>query len=347
MTGGGSGNTRDPVTGTLPGCGGLTFRAETGCGWWTPVWMKVPVPIVKAIQQSAPRATVTFAGHSDPDNPFRAYTADEIAKAAAAAKQADVAVVVVTQAAGEDFGELDSLSLANPSNQDDLVEAVAAANPHTVVVVESGNPVLMPWKDKVAAILEAWYPGEGGGPAIANVLFGKVNPSGKLPVTFPARDQDTPTWGQDGAFASDPVYSEKLEIGYRWYDARHIRPLFPFGHGLSYTHFAYRNLRVHQNRDRSLSVSFDLSNDGKLAGAEVPQVYLGLPAASGEPPKRLVGWSKVQLRPGQTRRVELKVSAREQSVWNVASNGWQYVPGGQVYVGASSQDIRLSQPGGA
>jgi beta-glucosidase len=342
MTGGGSGNTRDAVTGGIEGCGGLTFRTETGCGWWSPVWIKVPVPIVKAVQQLAPRATVSFAGHSDLDNPFRAYTDDEITKAAALAKQSDVAVVVVHQAAGEDFGELNSLSLANPSNQDALVEAVAKANPKTVVVVESGNPVLMPWKDKVAAIVEAWYPGEGGGPAIANVLFGKVNPSGKLPVTFPARDEDSPTWGTDGTFAENPDYSEGLKMGYRWYDAQNIKPMFAFGHGLSYTHFSYSWLSVSQRPDHSLTVSFQVTNDGAVAGAEVPQVYLGLPDPK-EPPKRLVGWDKVSLRPGQSQRVEITVSPREQSIWNTASNDWRLVPGGTVFVGSSSRDIRLSQ----
>src|SRR6185437_3772260 len=119
--------------------------------------------------------------------------------------------------------------LSNPSNQDALVEAVAQVNPHVVVVLENGNPVLMPWKDQVSAIVEAWYPGEGGGNAIANVLFGKVNPSGKLPVTFPLRDADTPTWN-NGTPAQNPVYSEGLKMGYRWYDAMNIQPMFPFGH---------------------------------------------------------------------------------------------------------------------
>ncbi|SMG55283.1 beta-glucosidase [Paraburkholderia susongensis] len=340
LTGGGSGNTRDPVTGSFAGCGGLTFGTETGCSWWTNPWLKLNVPIVSAIQALAPQAKVTFAGNSDQQSPFRAYTQQEISQAATLAANSDVAVVVVAQPAGEDIGDLTSLSLANPSNQDALVEAVAQANPHTIVVVESGNPVLMPWKDSVSAIVEAWYPGEAGGKAIADVLFGKVNPSGKLPVTFPVRDQDTPTWGTNGAFAADPVYSEKLDMGYRWYDSQNITPMFEFGYGLSYTHFAYSGLSVARLPGGLIDVSFNVRNDGRVAGAEVPQVYLGVPY-QGEPPRRLVGWDKVGLNPGESRRVHVMVTPRMQSVWDTTNNRWQYVPGSRVYVGASSRDIRL------
>ncbi|KVN90571.1 glycoside hydrolase family 3 C-terminal domain-containing protein [Burkholderia ubonensis] len=340
LSGGGSGNTRDPVTGSFAGCGGLAFGASAGCSWWRNPWLKVDVPIVAAIRALAPAAQVTFAGNSDQQAPFRAYTQQEIDQAAALAARSDVAIVVVAQPAGEDFGDLQSLGLANPSNQDALVDAVARANPHTVVVVQSGNPVLMPWKDRVAAIVEAWYPGEGGGNAIANVLFGKVNPSGRLPVTFPARDQDTPTWKAGGAFDNDPVYAERLNIGYRWYDANNIKPMFEFGYGLSYTHFSYSGLSVSRQRDGSLGVSFTVRNDGPAAGADVPQVYLGVPYKD-EPPRRLVGWEKIDLNPGEARRVRITVPPRMQSVWDASRNGWRYVLGGTVFVGASSRDIRL------
>ncbi|SHK53588.1 beta-glucosidase family protein [Paraburkholderia terricola] len=340
LTGGGSGNTRDPVTGAFAGCGGLTFGTSTGCSWWTNPWLKLNTPIVAAIRALAPSAQVSFAGNSDQQTPFRAYTQQEIDQAAALAARSDVAIVVVAQPAGEDFGDLQSLSLANPSNQDALVDAVAHANPRTIVVVESGNPVLMPWKHRVAAIVEAWYPGEGGGNAIANVLFGKVNPSGKLPVTFPVRDQDTPTWGQSGAFEPDPVYAEKLNMGYRWYDAKNITPMFEFGYGLSYTHFSYSGLSVKHRPDGAIDVSFTVRNDGRMAGAEVPQVYLGVPYRD-EPPRRLVGWEKIGLNPGEARHVRITVTPRMQSVWDTSRNGWRYVPGGTVYVGASSRDIRL------
>ncbi|SDH39687.1 beta-glucosidase [Paraburkholderia phenazinium] len=340
LTGGGSGNTRDPVTGAFAGCGGLTFGTSTGCGWWTNPWLKLNTPIVAAIQALAPSAQVSFAGNSDQQSPFSAYTQQQIQQAAALAARSDVAIVFVAQPAGEDFGDLQSLELANPSNQDALVEAVASANPRTIVVVESGNPVLMPWKDSVAAIVEAWYPGEGGGNAIANVLFGKVNPSGKLPVTFPVHDQDTPTWGQNGTYEANPVYAEKLDMGYRWYDAKNIAPMFEFGYGLSYTHFSYSGLSVAHRPDGALDVSFTVRNDGRVAGAEVPQVYLGVPY-SGEPPRRLVGWEKVAMNPGETRHVRITVTPRMQSVWDTSRNGWRYVAGGTVYVGASSRDIRL------
>jgi len=342
MTGGGSGNTRNPVSRAFRDCTGLSFGTHAGCEWWNNVWLKLDTPVLSAIRTLAPKAKVSYAGAAaDGKAPFRAYTSEEIAAAAQLARQSDVAVVFVAQPAGEDFGDLDSLSLANPTNQNELVEAVAAANPRTVVVVESGNPVLMPWKDKVAAILEAWYPGEGGGMAIAKVLFGEVNPSGKLPVSFPAREQDTPTWGADGKFADNPIYSEQLDIGYRWYDARNIAPMFEFGYGLSYTHFAYSKLSVSTDAKHVMTVTFTVKNDGEVAGAEVPQVYLGLHDPQ-EPPHRLAAWSKVFLKPGETRQVKLLIPARAQSVWDVAHNDWRFVPGSAVYVGASSRDIRLS-----
>jgi beta-glucosidase len=224
-----------------------------------------------------------------------------------------------------------------------LVGAVAAVNPHTVVVIESGNPILMPWKDKVSAILEAWYPGESGGRAIANVLFGKVNPSGKLPVTFPARNEDIPTWGKDGTISKDPVYAERLSIGYRWYDTRKINPMFEFGYGLSYTQFVYSDLLVKTAQDNTMIVSFTLKNNGTVEGAEIPQVYLGI-KDKDEPPLRLVGWEKIGLKPGESRRVSIEISQRMQSVWSVDANSWKYVPASQVLVGASSRDIRLKNP---
>jgi beta-glucosidase len=221
-------------------------------------------------------------------------------------------------------------------------DAVATANAHTIVIIESGNPILMPWKDKVAAIIEAWYPGEAGGRALANILFGKVNPSGKLPVTFPVRDEDTPTWADTGLISRDPVYSEKLDIGYRWYDAKKIAPLFEFGYGLSYTYFTYSDLSVKRDTDRTLHVSFFVKNDGALAGAEVPQIYLGVDYA-GEPPRRLGGWSKIHLKPGEQQQVNITVSPRTQSIWDTSANDWRVIPHTVVYVGSSSRDIRLKE----
>ena len=255
-TGGGSGDTMKPVTGSLSDCGGLRFGMHAGCDWWRTPWLKLDVSIVKAVQELAPNAKVIFGGNKEQAEPFRTYSKPEIDEAVALAAKSDVAVVIVNQPAGEDFGDLPSLGLANPTNQDALVEAVATANAHTIVVLENGNPVLMPWRNKVAAIVEAWFPGQGGGRAIANVLFGKVNPSGKLPMTFPERNEDIPTWGKYGTIAKDPVYTEKLNIGYRWYDAKKIKPMFEFGYGLSYTHFGYSNLSVNTAVDNTLTVGF-------------------------------------------------------------------------------------------
>lgn len=331
-----------PVTGSFEGCEGLEFVDHNGCGWWRNPWLKIPVPLTKAIQELSPGSKVEFSGVRDEQAPFRAYSPGEIADAVALARKSDVSIVVVAQPAGEDFGDLKTLSLQNPSNQNELVEAVANANPHTIVVIESGNPILMPWKDKVAAIIEAWYPGEAGGNALANVLFGKVNPSGKLPFTFPVRNEDTATWADTGVISKDPVYSEKLDIGYRWYDAKKIAPLFEFGYGLSYTHFTYSDLSVKRDADRTLHVSFSVKNDGTVAGAEVPQVYLGIDYA-GEPPLRLGGWDKLHLNPGEVQQARITLSPRTQSIWDTSVSDWRVIPDAVVYVGASSRDIRLKE----
>jgi beta-glucosidase len=156
------------------------------------------------------------------------------------------------------------------------------------------------------------------------------------------RDADTPTWN-NGTPAQNPVYAEGLKMGYRWYDAQNIQPMFPFGHGLSYTHFAYSNLRVHPNFDGSTTVSFLLRNDGPVAGAEVPQVYLAGLSDPVEPPKRLVGWEKVSLNPGEMRRVRVTVPAQMRRIWDTSKNRWRIANGGRFYVGASSRDIRLEQ----
>jgi beta-glucosidase len=173
-------------------------------------------------------------------------------------------------------------------------------------------------------------------------LFGKVNPSGKLPSTFPARNEDTPTSGDTGAISKDPIYSEKLDIGYRWYDAKKIEPLFEFGYGLSYTHFAYSDLSLKRDADRTLHVSFSVKNDGALAGGEVPQVYLGIDYPA-EPPLRLGGWSKIHLKPGESQQVDITASSRTQSVWDTSVADWRYIPDAVAYVGSSSRDIRLKE----
>jgi beta-glucosidase len=271
-------------------------------------------------------------------------------EAAALAALSDVAVVVVRDYRNE-HADLPSLSLSN--EQDLLIQVVAAANPRTIVVLATGGPALMPWLDQVPAVLASWYGGQEQGNALASVLFGDVNPSGKLPVTFPRSDHDTPVSspeqyaGRDGFVAN---FSEGLAVGYRGYDQLGIEPLFPFGYGLSYTSFAYAQLQVDPETTdgtRAIRVSFTVTNTGARAGAEVAQVYLALPVSTGEPPRRLAGWVKVDLEPGETREVSVTLdpnaASRPLSYWNTSTNGWEKASGDyQVYVGASSRDIRLT-----
>ncbi len=237
-------------------------------------------------------------------------------------------------------------------NQDQLVHQVAAANPHTIVVLETGGPVTMPWIDKVSAVLEVWYPGIRGGEATANLLFGTVNPSGKLPVTFPRSEADlphpvlpgtTPGAPHSGTPAPfDVNYTEGLKAGYKWFDAEKKEPLFPFGFGLSYTAFSYSQPKAAAS-GQNVTVSFNLRNSGPLAGAEIAQVYVALPAAAGEPPKRLVAWDKLRLAPGESKALTLTVDPLYLSIFNVDKDAWELVPGDyQVYVGASSRSTALA-----
>jgi beta-glucosidase len=260
--------------------------------------------------------------------------------AVAAARAANLAVVFVGkfESEGSDLADID-LS----ADQNQLITDVAAANPNTVVVVNSGSAVTMPWAGAVRGIVEAWYPGQEYGNAIASLLFGDVNPSGKLPVTFPKSLNDVPahTAAQWPGQNNTVQYSEALKVGYRWYDAQNIAPLYEFGYGLSYTTFGYANLAVGTpDASGNVAVSFDVTNTGTRAGAEVAQVYVGQPATAGEPPKNLRGFAKVALNPGQAQRVTVTLDARSFQIWN---NGWQTSAGThQVLVGASSRDIRLT-----
>jgi beta-glucosidase len=244
-----------------------------------------------------------------------------------------------------------------PIDQDALVAAVAAANPHTIVVMENGGAQVMPWLASVSAVLEAWFPGQRGGPAIANLLFGAVNPSGKLPITFPASVEQLPhpaiAQPPDGVTPFPVDYSEGFNVGYKWYDSQGLVPLFPFGFGLSYTAFSFSNVAVTDNMTASnpnFQVTFDLTNTGSMAGAEVAQVYLALPASTGEPPKRLVGWQKVFLQPGASQPVTIEVDANDSShplgCWNTGSNNWVIQPGVYtVYLGNSSRAVNLITAG--
>jgi beta-glucosidase len=257
-----------------------------------------------------------------------------------AARSSDAAVVFVSNFTSEG-GDLSSIDLPGAQNQ--LISAVAAANPKTIVVVQTGSAVTMPWIDQTAGVLEAWYNGQEDGNATADLLFGDANPSGKLPVTFPRSLNDVPahTQAQWPGANGQVRYSEGLKVGYRWYDAQNIAPLFPFGFGMSYTTFSYANLTVSApDSAGNVAVGFDVTNTGTRAGAEVAQVYVAQPPSSGEPPKNLRGFQRVSLNPGQTRHVTLTLDARSFQTW---TGSWTNTAGShRVEVGSSSRDIRLT-----
>jgi beta-glucosidase len=356
LSGGGSAQV-DP-----PGGGASQFGGPV-------VWF--PSSPLKAIRAKAPKAKVEFASGAD------------VAAAAALAKTSDVAIVFVNQptSEGRDLPTLllpkDRTPGASPAtiDQDQLVASVAAANRHTIVVLETGGPAAMPWIDQVTAAIEIWYPGIRGAEALANILFGDVNPCAKLPVTFAKADADLPhpeipginlmpqrpqappaappaATGAAAAPAAPPAtppqrrqpvafdidYTEGLAIGYKWFDAKGKEPLFAFGHGLSYTTFAYSGLKASAG-----SVTFTVKNTGKRAGAEIAQVYASLPAAANEPPKRLVAWEKIRLAPGESKTVTVPLEAKFLSVFDEAKDDWAMLPGEyKILVGGSSRSTPLT-----
>jgi beta-glucosidase len=274
----------------------------------------------------------------------------DAARAAAVAKAAEVAVVVVGDFETEG-ADRECLSLECPDNgdQDGLVDAVASAQPNTIVVLQTGGPVLTPWRSKVKGLLEAWYPGESGGTAIARVLFGDVDPGGRLPVTFPEREADLPTAGDPekypGTANGDLRYKEGVLIGYRWFDAKGLAPAYPFGYGLSYSSFALRNLKVTPAPGGATGarITVEVVNTGARAGTAVPQLYLALPQPSADvvqPPKALKGAAKLSLAAGQIRRASFSVDQRALSYWDSEARDWAVAPGCYgVMVGRSSRDI--------
>jgi beta-glucosidase len=269
---------------------------------------------------------------------------DAIAEAVRIAKAAKTAVVFAYDE-GQEGRDRASLSL--PGSQDALIAAVAAANPRTVVVLNNGAPILMPRVDRVPAILQMWYPGQEGAEATSAVLRGEATPSGKLPVTFPKRAEDAPTSAAERYPGVDghAQYSEGIFVGYRWYDHEEIEPLFPFGHGLSYTAFAYSDVSVSPERGgQGYDVMFTIKNTGARAGIEVPQVYVGPPASSPVPMaiRQLAGFERVNLPAGASRRVTIHVGPRELSYWSISDHRWVVAEGTRpIFVGASSRDIRL------
>jgi beta-glucosidase len=278
------------------------------------------------------------------------------ADAVAAAKAADTAVVFVSDVSSEGFDRTD----LNPHegtcdpveqtgctytsvDQDGLVSAVAAANPHTVVVLQNGGPLTMPWLAHVAAVVENWYPGQVDGDAIAPILFGDVDPSGHLPETFPRMLSDGPlrTPQQYPGVHGQVDHSEGLLVGYRWYTARHIAPLFPFGFGLSYTTFRFSGLEVTPTRSGA-SVRFELANTGPRAGADIAQVYVGDPRRTGEPPEQLAGFARVTLAAGRRAPVTIPVRERSFAYWRLATGRWTVTPGCYaIMVGDSSASLPL------
>jgi beta-glucosidase len=321
LSGGGSAQV-DPPGGTASTYGGA------------PVWF--PSSPLKAIRAKVPNAKVEFNEGTD------------AAAAAALAKASEVAIVFVNQPASEGS---DLATLGLPGNQDQLVSVVASANPHTIIVLETGGPVSMPWINNVGAAIEAWYPGIRGAEALANILFGDVNPCAKLPVTFAKTEADLPHPGIPGSELKPEIaathdarlppfdidYTEGLLVGYKWFDARQKEPLFAFGHGLSYTAFTYSGLQAGMDH-----VTFTVQNAGKRAGAEVAQVYAGLPAAANEPPKRLVAWEKVTLAPGEAKTVTLHLDPTFLSIFDERKDDWQLLPGAYRFlVGGSSRNTPL------
>jgi beta-glucosidase len=260
--------------------------------------------------------------------------------AVSAAKSASVAVVVVSDDTESEAADRPSLNL--PSAQDELISAVAAANPNTVVIINAGAPVAMPWLSSVASVVDAWYPGQTSGTSLASVLFGQTDPGGHLPVTFPASLSQMPTssTAQFPGNGSTVQYSEGVDVGYRWYDTNNVTPLFPFGFGLSYTTFSFSNLQISPaaaDGTQDVQVSATVTNTGQREGSDVAQLYLGDPSSSGEPVRQLAGFQRVDLAPGASTQVTFTTTPQEESWWDDSANGWTQTEGTySVYVGDSS-----------
>jgi beta-glucosidase len=316
-----------------------------------PVWM--PSSPLHGLTAKMPSTTISY------------ISGDDLAAAIEAAKSADVAIVFAYQWESE---VIDLPTLDFSAEQNKLIEAVAAANPKTVVVLETGSPTTMPWIDRVSGVVEAWYPGIRGAEALANVLTGSVMPTGKLAVTFPKSDADLPhpnlvqpppesmpdlnhLVGDDSNIFSvlfQPLpafqinYDEGLKVGYKWYDAEQESVLFPFGFGLSYTTYTYSGLSVAPGE--TITVSFNVKNTGSRAGTEIAEIYASLPESAEEPPKRLIGWTRVELAPGESKQVSVPISRDRLTVYDETSDSWKLASGKYtIRVGGASQDLPLQQ----
>jgi beta-glucosidase len=340
ISGGGSAQV-DP-----PGGNAIMSQGKGATNWQDHIWF--PTSPLKALRAKLPNTRIDFDPGTDPNS------------AANLARNADLAIVFASQWLSED---MDVPSLSLPDNQDALIEQIASANPHTIVVLETGTAVTMPWVDKVEGIVEAWYAGSSGHKALANVLVGDINPAGKLPLTFPGNDADLPhpdrpmlpaeshAHAADGADNGAPAssasvqsgyavhYEEGSEVGYKWYEAQHKRPLFAFGFGLSYTTYAYSGLSVDA---ATKTVRFTVKNTGKRAGTEIAEVYARLPKGTDEPYKRLAGWKRVTLDPGESQAITIAIDDRVLQTFDEGRNAWNMPKGEyQVMVGGSSDDTPL------
>ena len=271
---------------------------------------------------------------------------DLMEEAKSIAKEADAVILIVgTNSDWETEGN-DRSDLDLPSNQDELIEEVCKLNKNTVVVLNTGSPCLMPWVEEAGSILQCWFPGQEFGNSLSDIIFGKINPSGKLPTTFPKSIEDTPAYATYPGKDLQMDYEEGLYIGYRWYDKEEIDPLFPFGHGLSYTSFDYSNLRAIPPKGNAsvAAFEFEISNTGDVAGKEVIQGYVNVPDSKiDRPRKELKKFTKGYLEPGQTQKVKFELSERELSFWNVDLHAWQVEPAEYIFeIGASANDIRGS-----
>jgi beta-glucosidase len=335
VSGGGSAQVDPPAGNAIMPAG----KGETR--WMVPTWF--PTSPLKALRAKLPNTKIEFDSGADPQS------------AASLAKRSDLAIVFADQWQSE---SMDQPNLSLPGKQDALIEQVAAANPRTVVVLETGSAVTMPWLDKVAGVMEVWFAGSAGHKALANVLVGDVNPSGKLAMTFPKSEQDLPHPVIPALSASDrrhendaansgnyvPNYSvhydEGPRVGYKWYETEHKQPLFAFGFGLSYTTYAYSGLTVDSN---AKAARFTVKNTGNRAGTETAEVYARLPKGADEKFKRLAGWKRITLKPGESQTVTVAVDPRVLQTFDEANNRWNLAPGDyEVVVGASSENTPLA-----
>jgi beta-glucosidase len=333
LSGGGSAQVDAP--------GGNAVSPATPTQWGKAVYF--PSSPLRYIREHAGGALVQFDAGTDASS------------AASLAKSADIAIVFADQYMSES-GDAPTLSL--PGKQNELISAVAAANPRTIVVLITGTPVTMPWIDQVAGVMEAWYPGIAGGQAIANLIFGSAVPSGKLPITFATSEADLPherifgmthdgaradsAWAADEekrqSFAAD--YTEGVRFGYKWFDSEGKQPLFPFGYGLSYTKFRYADLHVDPAAKTAI---FTIENTGARSGTEIAEVYVQLPKASGEHFRRLAAWQRVEVPAGQQKVVTAALEPLAIATFDAKKDAWAWAPGKyKVFVGGSSRDLPLA-----